>query len=209
MAAIHFAIIALKKKEPDFVIQELKEHNLDEIAEWMNEKKGTLYGDLSEDWKPFNGKTVSEILKDLHPEYVDATILIDQIDAKFTNIAILLGSNIRIYFIDIFTLFIHHYQELAKRLDFSMAENNTACLVMPYGLSSDSDHLVTNYSQALPLVTAAYSKGFQHRLLMRTDDLQNVANYLFNSIHTDDQPSLVNQRIASQELGVTTYKPTF
>lgn len=58
---IHYAVIALNKKEAEEVIEGLRKQNKDKLAEWLEENNDRIYGDIPDDWKPFNGQNIKKL----------------------------------------------------------------------------------------------------------------------------------------------------
>ena len=200
MAAIWYAAMALNLGETDGVIQQLRSRNLGPTAQWLEGNRDKLYGQLAEDWKPFNGKTLESILnpasglpstilgqKKKQP-YRSAAGLFAEITAEMDNIAIILESPIDILFVDVFALYVERYKRLAERLDGLLATSGRCCLVMPYGLSDESIRLLTEYGVIWKLVLGAYRQGSLHRVAVTLDDLTNIRNHVLNSQGASEGP---------------------
>jgi hypothetical protein len=208
MAKILYAVIALKRTEVDAVIAELKTQRMQGIADWLDKRKDNLYGRRSEDWKPFKGVTVDELLNASSDDYQSSTSLIDAIKPDLSNTYILNRSKIEIYFIDIFALFSPRYKALAGKLDLYMAEGGRkCCLVMPYGLSDDSGFIMTAYSSVWSAVVNAYLEGSLHPIVLRAEDLTHLRNYILTLPRLEDSPAPDNIRQMEQRYGQAAHKP--
>lgn len=208
MAKILYAVIALKRNEVDAVLAELNSQRMHGIANWLDNRKDDLYGRRSDDWKPFNGKTVDELLNASSNDYQSSTHLIDAIKQDLSNTYILNRSRIEIYFIDIFALFFQRYKALAGKLDMYMAEGGRkGCLVMPYGLSDDSSFIMTAYNSVWSAVANAYLEGALHPIVLRADDLTHLRNYILTLPRLEDSPIPDNINQMNQRYGPPTQKP--
>jgi hypothetical protein len=208
MSRIAYAVIALKRNEVDSVVRELKAKNMNAIAVWLDQRKDTIYGRRSEDWKPFMGQTISQILNPPpFNDYRSETNLIDAIDEEGTNINILVNSKIEVFFVDIFALFFQRYKLLASRLDLYLSETRKCCLVMPYGLTDDSSFIISAYNQVWRAVSSAYLNGVFHPTLLRADDLTHLRNYVLTLPRLEDSPIPDNIKQMSQRFGPALQKP--
>jgi len=189
MADLFYGVIALKNSEVDEVVEKLNERKLTALATWLAQKKDLSYGRRNEDWKPFNGQTISQLINET-TGYQTQTSLIDKFDLLVKNYKIVRSSPIRIYFIDVFALFLDKYSDLADKLDSLIAENRECCLVMSYELPSTSqDELIKTYCSVMSEVYDAYLLGRLHRIAMRADDLRNFRNYLLETFGREDLPN--------------------
>jgi hypothetical protein len=189
MADLFYGVIALKNSEVDEVIKRLGERNLTALAQWLTKKKDLAYGKRNEDWKPFNGQTISQLINET-VGYQTQTSLIDRFDLNVRNYRIVRSSPIRVYFIDIFALFLEKYSDLVDKLDSLIAENRECCLVMSYELPSASqDELIETYRGIMSEVYDAYLLGKLHRIAMRAEDLRNFRNYLLETFGEKELPN--------------------
>lgn len=210
MSKISYAVIALKLSEADSVIRELRANQMAGIADWLEQRKDSFYGRRSEDWKPFMGMTINQLLNARSADYKSETHLIEALDSNFTNINILVKSKIEVFFIDIFALFLQRYKDLASRLDLYLADSNRkCCLVMPYGLTDDSSFIITAYRQVWRAVSGAYLEGLFHPTVLRADDITHLRNYLLTLPRLEDSPIPENVNEMKQRYGQTTQKPNF
>lgn len=194
MSDLFYAVIALKTNEVPGVVTQLNALNLNAVGAWLNQNHTNFYGNRNEDWKPFNGQTISQLVNQTKG-YQTQTNLIDQLKNDISNVAII--RPIRVYFIDVFALFIDKYKDLAARVDFSVAESGQCCLLIPNALPINlQDQLIGVYCKVWQEVYNTYRQGNLHRIAVRVDDFQNFRNYLLKLFGSDDSPSLV----ADQEL---------
>ena len=210
MADLYYGVIALKNSEVDQVIDKLKQQELDTIAKWLTLKKNEdYYGKRNEDWKPFNGQTISQLVNETKG-YQTQTSLIDQFDLRTKNYAVVRSSPIRIYFIDVFALFLEKYSDLTSKLDALMAETKECCLIVSSDLPRDSqEKLIEAYCGVMGQVYDAYRGGNLHRIVMRVDDLKNFRNYILKTFGAEDVPTLAAERELKQRLPFeTTSLPT-
>lgn len=208
MSMISYAIIALKLNEVDNVVNELRANKMPAIADWLDQRRNDLYGRRSVDWKPFNGQTVDQLLNSQSNDYRSETNLIDALDDRSTNYRILVRSKIEVFFIDIFALFFEKYRILAGRLDLYLADSNRkCCLIMPYGMSDDSNFIIAAYSGLWSAVSEAYLQGSLHPIVLRADDLTHLRNYILTLPRLEDSPNPENLDQMKQRYGQTTQKP--
>jgi|ERR1043165_9856052 hypothetical protein len=194
MSDLFYAVLALKTNEVPNVVAQLNALQLEVIGDWLSKNHVAFYGNRNEDWKPFKGQTINQLVNETRG-YQTQTNLIDQLRADFSNVGII--RPIRVYFIDVFALFLEKYAKLAERLDFSVAESGQCCVLIPNTLSPLMQELLIGvYCKAWQQVCDTYRRGNLHRVAMRVDDLQNFRNYLLKLFGSDDSPSLV----ADQEL---------
>jgi hypothetical protein len=194
MSELFYAVIALKANEVPGVVAQLKAHDLDPIGDWLDENHSSYYGNRNEDWKPFMDQTIGQLIN-ITKGYQTQTNLIDLLKNDFSNVSIV--RPIRIYFIDVFALFVEKYKKLADKVDFSISESGQCCLLIPNALPPlMQESLINVYCSVWQEVCNTYRQGNLHRVAMRIDDLQNFRNYLLKLFGTDDSPSL----IAEQEL---------
>jgi len=194
MSDLFYAVIALKTNEVAEVVQQLNALGLRPVADWLTRYHGDFYGNRNEDWKPFRTQTIGQLINETRG-YQTQTNLIDQLKSDVSNVAIV--RPIRVYFIDVFALFIEKYERFAGRVDFSVAENGQCCALVPNMLPAlVQEALITRYCTVWQEVYNTYRQGNLHRIAMRLDDLQNFRNYLLKLFGSDDSPSLV----ADQEL---------
>jgi len=194
MSNLFYAVLALKSNEVADVVAQLNAAKLGDIGDWLDRNYAVAYGRRNEDWKPFNSQTIREIINE-GQGYQTQTTLIEQLQTDVSNVAIV--RPIRVYFIDVFALFIDKYIQLARTVDFSVAVNCQCCLLLPSTMPVQmQDQLIGVYRNVWRQVCNTYRQGNLHRIAMRIDDLQNFRNYLYKVFGTDDSPSLV----ADQEL---------
>ena len=194
MSDLFYAVIALKANEVPGVVAQLKAHKLDPIGDWLDKNYPAYYGNRNEDWKPFKDKTIGQLVNSTNG-YQTQTNLIDGLKSDFSNVSTV--RPIRVYFIDVFALFVDKYKTLAQRVDFSIAESGQCCVLIPNALSPLMQELLLGvYCSVWQEVCNSYRQGNLHRVAMRVDDLENFRNYLLKLFRTDDSPSVV----AEQEL---------
>jgi len=156
MAKINYAVLALKAAESDALAMKLKTDGLEKMANWLQDNGAELYGETREDWKPFKNKTIREMLATGARVYESNTGLIDGLDDDLGNITDLYDASITVYFIDVFALYLDRYRLLANRLDFAVGKNAKCCLIVPYGLSKETqeiqDQLMLSFNRLWPTV---------------------------------------------------------
>jgi len=205
MSDLFYAVIALKANEVSDVVAQLKAQKLDGIGEWLNNNHAAFYGKRNEDWKPFNGKTINQLVNETKG-YQTQTNLIEQLKNDISNVAVV--RPIRVYFIDVFALFVDKYKKLASKVDFSVADTGQCCLLIPSPLPLDmQDLLIGVYCNVWQEVCNTYRQGNLHRIAMRIDDLQNFRNYLLKLFGSDDSPSLVADQEIAKRLPYQTKEP--
>ena len=180
---IHYVIMALTIKEVDEVIDKLTEKRLFESAKWLEENKDLIYGDLQKDWKPFFDQTIADIIYEDVPhsntEYMDQTELLSDFN-RGTNVTKHF-KDIRIFFVDIFTLCLNKYIQLAVRCDahFCNMHTSNCCFFINYKLPNNvQDELEKMYKETWPCISEEYTNGSLHRMAVRVDDVNNFKNFL-------------------------------
>lgn len=175
---IYYAVIALKAGEVEDVISSLDEKGLTDLSKWLTEHKDSIYGELPEDWKPFEDKRISEIIEENETKcYIRQSI--SNLDEDCTNTNILSG--IDVFFIDVFAMYLQKYQNLATKVDYAFrhAEEGKCCLLMNYTLPINlQDKLEEQYSSTWNQVLKEYEKGSLHRVAARVNDLNNFKNFI-------------------------------
>lgn len=186
---IHYAIIALIKNEAKEVVDELKKQGRKDLANWLESNMDRVYGDEPEKWKPFNGQEIEKLIN--NSGYYSEQHLISEV---FINSEILpeLVKSVEVYFIDLFSLFLKKYKELARDMDLTLGstDKGKCCFLINYGLSIEiQDELEKEMCKAWRYVYKAYQGGSLHRIAVRVDDLKNFRNYLLKI--SKDRPSNV------------------
>lgn len=198
MSTILYAVIALTSAEAAEVSNSLRQQpQMKGIVDWFDANRGALYGAAGDDWKPFGGKTLDEMLNEGKggKRFHSQTNLVEGLDEEFSDLASLVSAGIEVYFIDVFALFLTRYQDLARRLDVAFAQDESCCFVLPYGLSSDSEALLSMCSKLWPTVFSFYSnRGALHRVAVRAAELKNVRSYRLKYASGDrPNPALLSQ----------------
>jgi hypothetical protein len=158
------------------------------LAQWLHERGDGLYGNTRDDWKPFDGKTMGELLGK-GGVYHSETHLIDALDEELSNRAILVRSGIEVFFVDVFALFSDWYKRLASMLDLMIADTDKkCCLIVPYGLSDDANFVLTAYAATWGGVVEAYLQGALHPIILRADDLTHLRNHLLRLPRPGKEP---------------------
>ena len=188
MADLFYGVIALKSRDVTSAVDELKAQNLKEIADWLSANHAGFYGKRNEDWKPFNGQTIGELINETGG-YQSQTNLLDRVQNDMSNVRII--RPIKVLFIDVFALFLQKYVAIARRgVDYDMAENGRCCLMIPTNLPyAMQDQLLGAYCMVWQDVCNAYREGKLHRIVLRVDDLKNFRNYLVTLSRAKDTPS--------------------
>lgn len=190
---IHYAVIALNKKEAEEVVEQLKKENKEKLAEWLEANKDRVYGDNPDEWKPFNKQNITQLISNTN--YVSETPLIYQVIEDHRKIYVL--DFIEVYFIDMFAIFLEKFEELATRLDKGLgsAKEGKCCILIYYGLSKEiQDELEAKFCDSWPAVYNGYKKGCLHRIAVRADDINNFRNYLLNILKEKDSMSQSAER---------------
>jgi len=186
---IYYAVIALKAEEVEDVISSLDEKELTDLSEWLAKHKDSIYGKLPEDWKPFEDKSISEIIEENETKCYRCQS-ISSLDEDCTNTDIL--SDIDVFFIDVFAMYLQKYQNLATRVDhaFRHAEEGKCCLLMNYTLPVNlQDKLEKQYCSTWNQVLKEYEKGSLHRVAARVNDLNNFKNFVKHYLENEEHPS--------------------
>ena len=188
MPNITYAVFALKKGQVAAVSEAIRGQGLTNVADWVARMGTQLYGSTNDDWKPFGTSTIREILATNGNRFYSATALIDMISDDLSNIAEIFDSAISLYIVDVFSLFLPKYKDLAIRLDLDAARHGSVCLVLQTSLSSDFDliqgRLIQAYFGQWPQVKKAYAQGSGHRIVMTSEDMTNFREYLA-ALHPD------------------------
>jgi hypothetical protein len=188
---IYYAVIALKAEEVEDVISSLNEKGLTDLSKWLVKHKDSIYGELPEDWKPFEDKSISEIIEENETKcYKCQTKSISDLDEDCANTDVLSGINV--FFIDVFAMYLQKYQKLAIRVDhaFRHAEESKCCLLMNYALPVNlQDQLEEQYSSTWNQVLKEYEKGSLHRVAARVNDLNNFKNFVKYYLENEEHPS--------------------
>ncbi|NOR65097.1 MAG: hypothetical protein GQ468_03685 [Candidatus Scalindua sp.] len=177
---IHYSVLAITKNELPGLIKKLKEANLIPLASWLSDNSH-IYGNLSEDWKPFNDDTIKQIIENNSKSYTSETHLISNINDEFTNLNVI--SHIQVFFIDVVSLLLKKYQDLATRLDsiFSNSDQGKSCFIINQTVPLDMQRKLEMVNSNLwPQVLEGYKEGKLHRVAVRIDDLLNFKNYLLS-----------------------------
>jgi hypothetical protein len=203
---IRYVVLALKKKEADEVIKELRTDKNDRIANWLDQNKDSLYGEGREDWKPFlDGVSIRKVMESEPKDYQSATSLLDKIDEDATDVSVFYNNTIHLFVIDVFALYLKRYKNLAKAIQLDVAKTATSCLIMPYAISQDfkdtHDVLLNAYNKLWHTVYLSYTKGSLFRVLLRPDDIINFRLYFSNTISKENAPNLRRSDEADQKLG--------
>jgi hypothetical protein len=189
MADLYFAVIALKDTEVDQVINNLT-NQMPALGLWLDQNR-LSYGPRNEDWKPFNGSTIAQLVKETKG-YQSKTILIDKLDAELTNLKGV--DSIQVYFIDAFALFLNKYAAFASEMGYFVGKERQCCLVISDALSNEEQkQLIRRYCLALRHVCQFYRDGRLHRIAEREDDLRNFCNYLIDKYGRDRASEAANQ----------------
>lgn len=176
---IYFTIIALNKYQADEVILKLKEERQDDLAEWLGDNKELIYGEYAEEWKPFKEDTLEDIICAGSNCYESETGLIRSLNPECTNILSL--SHVRVFFIDIFTIYIDQFEKFATRADLYLTNDatNNCCFLINYELPIEGQkYLERKFKEFWPSLSINYEEGGLHRLSVRVDDVRNFKNYL-------------------------------
>ena len=188
---IYYAVIALKAEEVEDVISSLDEKRLTDLSKWLADHKDSIYGELPEDWKPFEDKSISEIIEESETKcYKCQTKSISDIDEDCTNTDVLSGINV--FFIDVFAMYLQKYKNLATKVDhaFRYAGESKCCLLMNYTLPVNlQDKLEKQYCSTWNQVLKEYEKGSLHRVAARVNDLNNFKNYIKHYLKNEDRPN--------------------
>jgi len=200
---IYFTVIALNKHQADEVILKLKEEKQDDLAEWLGENKELIYGEYAEEWKPFKEDTLEDIICADSNCYESETELIRTLNPECTNILSL--SHVRVFFIDIFTIYIDQFEKFATRADLYLTNDtiNNCCFLINYELPIEGQkHLERKFKEIWPTLSVGYKNGGLHRVSVRADDVRNFKNYLKRIIlEGRDKPDPDSDKAAEKFLG--------
>jgi len=209
--SIRYAVIALKEKHVEPVVLQLNALKMERIAEWLKKERHSLYGPTMEDWKPFNGQSVDAFLQDGDPQQVfySETELIDNLRDDLSNIDILVGAEIELFFLDVFALFSDWHQNLAMRIDNSVADNRDkkCCLVIPYNLSDEVLQVLNRYRQVWTSVVKGYLLGNFCPVVLRADDMMHLKKFVPRLPRLGSVPNLGKGSAMDQAWG-SGQKPT-
>ena len=192
MVDIYYAVISLTAEEVDDVIKSLDDKKLFGLSKWLADNKDSIYGELPIDWKPFEDKSISEIIQENDTKsYVCQTkIISDIIDEDCTNLEHL--KDIEVFFIDVFAMYLQKYKNLAKTVDYAFryAKEGKCCLLMNYKLPILlQDQLEEQYRNTWSHVLKEYEKGSLHRVAARVNDLNNFNNIVKKYREYEDIPT--------------------
>ncbi|MCK4799093.1 MAG: hypothetical protein KAT05_17095 [Spirochaetes bacterium] len=162
---------------------------------------------MPENWKPFEGKKISEILE--HECYECETHLFSEFETNGDTQVFL---KIDIFFIDIFAMFVDKYKYFASRLDdrFFEGGQTKCCFFLNYVFPKDvQDQLEEVYKSNWHTVSEGYKKGALHRIVARIDDLKNFKNIIqIENLRKPDGPNLKNNDSLDELLGEPEKLPT-
>ena len=198
---IYYAVITLTKTQADEVISKLKEEGMGLLANWLEDNKDIIYGDLLEDWRPFKDEKIIDIIDKRSKYYKSETHLIDMLNEDCTNVAGVF-SRTNLFFIDVFAMYIEKFAKFATRADLSFSKNAKCCFLINYALPTDVQiQLEKTYKETWPSVSEAYNNGSLHRIAVRVDDVKNFKNYLKVLLATQDRPNPINLNELLRTLG--------
>ena len=175
---IYYAVIALTIEEVEYVISSLNERGLNELSDWLAKHK-KIYGDSPDNWKPFGDQTISDIIQDKQNCYICETPTIFKLHNDCSNTRII--RSIDVFFIDIFTMYIQKYKNLATRVDHSFmnASDSKCCFVINYTLQGNhQEELEKECTNIWNEVLEGYEEGYPHRIAARVNDLKNFKNFI-------------------------------
>lgn len=195
---IYYAIIALTKDNVKEIIPKLKKESKTTIATWLEDNGNKIYGDIPEHWKPFQNETIINIVEKNATDYKSETQLISDLNEECTNVGSL--SCIKIFFIDMFAMYMQKYIELAKRIDFALIEaSSNCCFLINYTLPIDiQKDLEKMYKKNWPTVSKSYEDGSLHRIAVRIDDVNNFKNYLKNLFAEDNPNPSIHKKVGEK-----------
>lgn len=181
---IYYAIIALNKSQVGDVIQILRTENRHDLASWLDDNKDSIYGDFARDWKPFKDKKLTELIEETNC-YCSKTHKIKDLDIRCSNLDDI--SEVRVFFIDIFSLYIEKYRNLATRADLDYSKYKNCCFLINYELSSkDQEYLEKKIENTWPNLYRGHNDGFLHRISARLNDVKNFKNYIYRTVENKD-----------------------
>ncbi len=176
-----------KKEDTKNILEDIKV--IGSLVHWLENKKDIIYGDLPDDWKPFGNNKITDIVEQGTDRYKSDMKLIPLLNEECTNIRIL--KRVQVFFIDIFAMYTYKYKMLATRLDFSCYNSRlrNCCFLINYELPFEGqNHLEKIFQEFWPSVSDEYKEGCLHRVVLRTEDLENFKNQLKNHLPTLDIP---------------------
>lgn len=202
---IRYAVIALKQRHVDPVITQLTRLGMQGVANWVGQEREALYGQRMSDWRPFNGHHVDEFLvgEDLGETFYSETPLMDSLRDDLTNMNILVGAEIELFFLDVFAVFSKWHQDLALRLDAAIADNRDKklCLVIPNSISIELTHILRQYGQVWTNVVQGYLLGHFCPLILREEDLTNLRQFIPRLPRLGAQPNQARGEAVDQRYG--------
>ncbi len=169
---LNYIIVALRHSEVAEVCEILKGKGKSSIAIWLDRNKDTLYGNVSEDWKPFSDKSIIEILKSKENKFICANEDVDFDDDR-NRVSFLERASL--YIIDNFALLHEKYSKLIPTIDTCCdSESHCSCFLFcskkPTGIQGALYEL---YTQQLESIPKKYFNGLKCRIVTREDDLHN------------------------------------
>ncbi|HEX8149312.1 MAG TPA: hypothetical protein VF591_19170 [Pyrinomonadaceae bacterium] len=196
--SILYATIALTAAESGQVSAALRARPvMAAVANWFDANRANLYGARIDDWRPFDRRTIGEILNEGEENFRSQTNLVEGLyNGTHRSLNVLRNSGIEVYFIDVFALFLDRHRQMANRLDGVLAESEKCCFILPYGLSADCETLLTECGQHWPTVFDSYiEEGALHRIAMRPAELTHVRGYCLKHTQGGPNPALAAQML--------------
>lgn len=179
---VKYALITLKNDQTQEVVKELRDRGREKLANWFEELcKGGMYGNKPEEWKPFQDKTITELLECKEVRYHPATELLGlNADDPIPDMVALKQEKIDIYFIDLFAALLPNYSKLAESMDAFLAGADSRCCFIAFpGAESELLALIQDeYQNAWRNISGLYQSGEPHHLAVRVDDLLNIRERL-------------------------------
>lgn len=195
MYEIYYAVLALTKIQSEELIPKLKEDGMDILADWLEQNKDEIYGELPENWRPFKGNKIIDLINENSSHFISETHLISEMEEDCSNADSL--SNIQIFFIDFFTMFVKKYENLASIFDYSFrnAEEGNCCFIMNFAMPIEvQEQLEKRYRETWRFVSKGYQNGSLHRMAVRVDDFKNFKNFLGILFTDQSRPSPANSK---------------
>jgi hypothetical protein len=146
-----------------------------ELADWIGANGKHVYGASADNWAPFLGDTIEEIVSRSGVEALSLTESLEKAAVDPTRASGVIGS-VDVYFLDLFAFFMDRYGGLASRFDLHLSTDisGKCCFLICYKLSPDlQDRLVLSMQSTWCSVCDSYKRGSMHRIAAREEDVLN------------------------------------
>jgi len=222
---IQYAIIALNSSQVEEVIKELERERRNNLASWLRNNQNLIYGKFAKEWKPFKTSELQEIIEDAivttsnnkilkrgsddyyriendgdYKCYLSKTHEIKKLDEQCSTLDEI--ANVKVFFIDHFSLFIDKYSNFATRADLNYSTCKNCCFLINYELPlEDQKYLEEKIEKTWPTLYRGHNNGFLHRISARMSDLNNFKNYILRTVEVKAGPYPDRKEEAKNILG--------